>query len=342
MESVVRGHRVQPLAEILAEEFRDRGYKDDLATLIGQRSNKETETWIGELTLAQLGVPPNGALFAKKSVGAVFGLVLENGEPSVLKLFNRSFTVAELTAMHRCLATVAAHGFPVPRQRSEIFEADDGVFGCFFGYLDGKHRDPHEPPVRRELSRSLAELNELLCRLDPAGLPAAPGRLDTLWPPAQRIWELREVDDPDMRFIEAQARIAQATLKKSKLPRVVTHLDWCAKNIRFRDDAVCAVYDSDSLHGASEAECVGRAAAQFTAQWDIPALLTPTPSEAHAFVDEYQAARGRKFSRAERAVAAASAHYLVAQVARSELLSGVPEADNYRGLLGSYDSQPLL
>jgi len=342
MESVVRGRRVQPLAEILAEEFRDRGYKDDLATLIGQRSNRETEAWVQELTLNHLGVQPSGALFAKKSVGAVIGLVLENGELSVLKLFNRCFTLAELTAMHRCLATVAAHGFPVPRQRSEIFEADEGVFGCFFGYLDGKHRDPHEPPVRRELARSLAELNELLSRLDPAGLPLAPSQLTTLWPPAQRIWELREVDDEDMRFIEAQARAAQVVLKKSKLPRVVTHLDWGVKNIRFRDDAVCAVYDSDSLHGASEAECVGRAAALFTAQWDIPARLTPAPSEAKAFVEEYQAARGRKFSRAERAVSAAAARYLVAQVARLELLSGVPEADNYRGLLRNYDAEPLL
>ncbi|MBD1848238.1 hypothetical protein H6F89_33805 [Cyanobacteria bacterium FACHB-63] len=36
------------------------------------------------------------------------------------------------------------------------------------------------------------------------------------------------------------------------------------------------VYDWDSLCAASEAEMVGRAAAQFTAQWDIPAPLTPS------------------------------------------------------------------
>ena len=46
--------------------------------------------------------------------------------------------------------------------------------------------------------------------------------------------------------------------------------------------------------------------------------------------------------RAERAVTAAAARYLVAQVARLELLSGVPEADNYRGLLQNYASEPLL
>jgi len=342
MESVVRGYRVQPLAEILAEEFRERRYQDDLASLIGERSHGETAAWVEELTMAQLGVRSSGALFAKKSVGAVFGIVLESGEPAVLKLFNRSYAVSELVAMHQCLAGAAAHGFPVARQRSEIFQAADGVFGAFFAYLDGRQRDAHEPPVRRELARSLAELNGLLAPLDTTGLPVAPGRQEALWPPAQRIWELRELDNEDTRFIDAHARAAQLELKKSKLARAATHLDWGVKNIRFRDDAVCAVYDSDSLHAASEAESVGRAAAQFTAQWDIPALLTPTPNEARAFVDEYQAARGRKLSRAERTVAAAAARYLVASVARLELLSGVPEADNYRGLLRNYDSQPLL
>jgi hypothetical protein len=174
------------------------------------------------------------------------------------------------------------------------------------------------------------------------GLPLAPGRQDALWPPPQRVWERAEHEDDDTRFIDAHARVAQAVLKKSKLARQPAHLDWGVKNIRFRDDAVCAVYDSDSIYAASEAECVGRAAAQFTAQWSIPALLTPTPKEARAFVEEYQTARGRKLSRAERTVAAAAARYVVAHIARLELLSGVPEADNYRGLLRNYDDQPLL
>jgi hypothetical protein len=342
MDSVVRGYRVRPLAEILAEEFRDPAYRKDFASIVGDRDYAEIENWIGELTQAELGVSTTGALFAKKSVGAVFALVLESGELAVLKLFNRSIRADELAAMHRCLATAVAHGFPVPRQRSEIFDAGDGISAAYYAYVDGDQRDAHEPAVRRELARALAELNVLLAPLDTTGLPPAPGRQESLWPPPQRIWEAREVDDEDARFIDEHGRAAQLVLKKSKLPRIASHLDWGAKNIRFRDDAVCAVYDSDSVHAASEAECVGRAAAQFTAQWDIPALLTPTPKEAHAFVDEYQTARGRKFSKAERAVAAASARYLVAQVARSELLSGVPEADNYRGLLRTYDAHPLL
>jgi hypothetical protein len=198
------------------------------------------------------------------------------------------------------------------------------------------------PSVRRELARSLAELTALLAPLDANELPLAPTRLDSLWPPPQRIWDRRDLENDDTRFIDEHAQAAQGAIKKSKLSRVAAHLDWGVKNVRFRDDTVCAVYDWDSLHAASEAECAGRAAAQFTAQWDIPALLTPTPDEAKAFLEEYQNARGKRFSRAERMVAAASARYLVAQVARFELCRGIPEGDNFRGLLRDYESEPLL
>src|SRR5450432_2935887 len=186
MEAVVRGRRVQPLAEILAEEFRDRAYKSDLATLVGDRSYEEIERWLEELTLAQLGARCGGGLFAMKSVGAVFGIVLENGEPAVLKLFNQSYTQSQLSAAHRCMASAAAQGFPAPRLRSELFEASPGIWGAFYAYLDGDQRDAHMPVVRRELARSLAELTALLAPLDASELPLTPTRLESLWPPPQR------------------------------------------------------------------------------------------------------------------------------------------------------------
>jgi hypothetical protein len=342
MEAVLRGRRVQPLAEILADEFRDRAYKSDLATLVGDRSNEEIERWVEELTLSQLGVRYSGGLFATKSASAVFGIVLESGEPAVLKLFNQTLSQTQLAAMHRCMTSAAAQGYPVPRLRSELFEASADVWGSFYAYLDGDQRDAHLPVVRRELARSLAELTALLAPVDATDLPLTPTRLDSLWPPAQRIRDRVDLENDDTRFIDRHAALAQRAIKKSKLPRVAAHLDWGVKNVRFRDDTVCAVYDWDSLHAASEAECAGRAAAQFTAQWDIPALLTPTPDEAKAFFEEYQNARGKRFSRAERTVAAAAARYLVAHVARLELATGIPEGDNFRGLLRDYDRAPLL
>ncbi|HEX3777737.1 MAG TPA: phosphotransferase [Polyangiaceae bacterium] len=342
MDAVVRGRRVQPLAEILAEEFRERAYRNDLNALVGEHTYEELAAFIEELTLTHLGVRPSGALFATKSVGAVFCVVLESGEPAILKLFNSTYSHAELSAVHRCMALATAQGFPAPRLRSELFQATERVWGIFYAYLDGDQRDAHEPAVRRELARGLAELCTLLAPVDASELPLTPTRLDTLWPAPHRSWDHSALDGEDASFIDQQAATAQRAIKKSKLRRIAAHLDWGVKNARFRDDTLCAVYDWDSLHSASEAECAGRAAAQFTAQWEIPTLLTPTPDEARAFLDEYQAARGKRFSRAERAVAAAGARYLVAHVARSELAMGIPEGDNFRGLLRNYDDSPLL
>ena len=342
MDTVVRGRRVVPLSTILAQEFRDPTYRSDLLALVGDLADDAIEHWVAELTFAHLGVRPTGALYALKSVGAVFCLVLEHGELAVLKMFNRASTLRELTSMHECMLAASAHGFPVPRLRSELFEATPGVWAVFYTFIDGYQRDAHEPAVRRELARSLAELASVLAPLDASALPPSPTRLDTLWPAPHRVWDQRALDSDESRLCDRHASEAQAVIKKSKLQRSAMHLDWGVKNVRFRDDRIAAVYDWDSLHQASEAECAGRAAAQFTAQWEIPALLTPTPEEAKAFLDEYQAARGKKFSRAERAIAAASARYLVAHVARQELASGVPLGDNYRGLLQGYDDDPLL
>lgn len=342
MDAVVRGRRVMPLSTILAQEFRDPEYRRDLAPLVGDRTNDAIEHWVDELTFAHLGMHPSGALFAQKSVGAVFCLVLERGELAVLKLLDPRHSLRALTCVHECMLAASAHGFPVPRLRSELFEPTPGVWAAFYAFIDGDQRDAHEPAVRRELARSLAELSAVLAPIDASALAITQAGLEPLWPTPYRVWEPRELDGEEAQLCDRHASEARAVIKKSKLPRSAMHMDWGVKNTRFHDNRLAAVYDWDSLHLASEAECAGTAAASFTAQWEIPALLTPTPDEAKAFMDEYQAARGKKFSRAERAVAAAAARYLVAYIARQELTSGVPLGDNYRGLLQAYDDDPLL
>jgi hypothetical protein len=105
---------------------------------------------------------------------------------------------------------------------------------------------------------------------------------------------------------------------------------------------VCAVLDWDSLAAASEPDLVGRAAAFFTAQWELPVRLTPSRGEARAFVDEYEAARGRRFSATERTVLSAAADYAVAQVARLQHAAGEQRADSYVELLRDCTGEPLL
>jgi hypothetical protein len=309
-----------PLEELIAREHEGE-YREDLATITGPRSDAEIARWVEALVARELGETVRGGLFAGKSVGAVFGLELASGERVVLKLFHPMMEASGLEAAQRCLELVVGRGFPAPSPRSPLFRADEAITGGFYAFADGDLRDGHDPSVRRELARSLAELAALLEDVDPEGLPLAPTRAEALWPPPHRSF-VRLADDPSALWIDEIGQRARAVVRSTPLPLRPAHLDWGVKNARFRGERVCAVFDWDSLHAASEAEVVGRASAEFTAQWDFPARLTPTADESAAFVEEYQAARGRSFSLDELRVVSASGDYLVAQVARQAHAEG--------------------
>jgi hypothetical protein len=203
-------------------------------------------------------------------------------------------------------------------------------------------RNPHEPTVRQELAQVLAELTNILQHEDTSELPLAPTRESSLWPPPHRCY-LKLDETPESKWVDDIARQAQSVIQAQDAPLLPAHLDWGAKNCRFDEDRICVVYDWDSLYAASEAEMVGRAAAQFTAQWGIPAPQTPSLKEARHFVCEYENARGRKFSQNERAVLAAGADYIMAHIARQAMAAGTPpEKDGFLALLQKWGSGMLF
>ena len=324
---------MQSLAAAIANEFAEPAYRADLGTIVGARSDDELAAWIGELCRERLGSDVEGARFAAKSVGAVFGLVLADGAAVVLKLFPPTFVESELRAIERCIAELVAAGFPMPRPLGPLFQAG-AVWAAFSELVDGRVLDAHEPAMRCTLAEMLAELARLA--LDPRDLPLVATRRTTLWGAPHRLG--LDYARPGGAWIDARASAAQRIARSMALPEIAAHSDWSTKNALFRDGRLCAILDWDSLERASEAEMVGRAAAEFTAQWEFPAALAPTREEATAFVREYEAARGRAFTGDERAVVNAAADYLVAQVARQEL-----GADGeYERLLRATEDAPLI
>jgi hypothetical protein len=102
-------------------------------------------------------------------------------------------------------------------------------------------------------------------------------------------------------------------------PPIAGHSDWSGKHFRFRDHAITAIYDWDSLAIRSEAALVGVAAMSYTTQFDLPGVpRAPRPDEMSAFIDEYSAARETPLSRAERGQVAAHGLLLAAYTARCE------------------------
>jgi hypothetical protein len=326
------------LAATILTEFHDEAYRADLASVVGPRSVEGLAAWIDELCRVQLAERVVRARFACKSVGAVFGLVLTDGRSVVLKLFPASIDAAALHAIERCHAHVVAAGFPAPRQLVPLFHSD-GVWGAFYELIDGEVLDAHRPDVRRTLAEALAELARVTSTLAFADLPPAPTRAATRWGTPHRFG--MDLELPGGEWIDARADRARRTIAELALPLCAAHLDWGSKNALFQHGRLHAMLDWDSLMQASEAEMVGRAAAQFTAQWDMPARLTPTPAEATAFVREYEHACGRRFTPVEQRAANASADYLMAQVARQEH-GAPPRSDDYRALLRETATMPLI
>ena len=324
---------MQSLADALAKEYAEPAYRADLGTIVGARSDDELVAWIDELCRERLGSDVVGARFTSKSVGAVFGLVLADRSEVVLKLFPPLFAESELRAIERCTTDFVAAGIPMPRPLGPLFQTN-GVWAAFSELVDGLVLDAHEPVVRRALAEMLAELARL--SLDPRDLPLVATRRPTLWGAPHR--PSIDYARTGGAWVDARATTAQRIARSVTLPQLAAHSDWSTKNALFRDGKLCAILDWDSLECASEAEMVGRAAAEFTAQWSFPAPLTPTREEATAFVREYEAARGRAFTADEQLVVNAAADYLMAQVARQEL--GTDGA--FQRLLRATDGAPLI
>jgi len=84
-------------------------------------------------------------------------------------------------------------------------------------------------------------------------------------------------------------------LASSTSPLIVGHADWYTGNLRWRGEDLYAAWDWDSLIAASEPAIAGLAAAVYPAH---DPGTEATTEESQAFLDAYQAARGR-FSDAE-------------------------------------------
>lgn len=328
------------LAEVLATEFAGE-YRDDLSTITGHLSDLEIAALVDDCARTNLRCAPERALFAEKSVGFVVGLELEDGDQVVLKLFHPDLQLPHLEAIHRCLAYLTRSGFPTTPQRGELFATPHAQLGAFYSLISGDLHTGHEPPVRLQLATLLARMASVLRELDCVGLPDAPGHQEQLWQASNRSF-LSTAATSEFRWIDDIGASAQRTLKAASLPLQPAHMDWGVKNSRFHAGDVVVVYDWDSLCCASEAEMVGRAAAQFTAQWQLPAGLVPSSTEALAFVREYEAAARRPFDPDEWQVLRASAEYLTAQVARLEAAHPQPPTDGFLARLRRLGDDPIL
>jgi hypothetical protein len=280
---------------------------------------------------AVLGAGVVSSTFAEKSVGIVVGLRVDDGRDVVVKAHQPWYRAFEqVAACVRIQTALHAAGFPAPRPLAGPVAAPSGP-GCltFEEYVDGDLADAHEPSVRGSMASGLAELVRLAA-------PHASRDLANRWWDwfAGPLWPrphstLFDFSLPSGAWIDGLGERARSRLTGWPGEPVAGHGDWSVKNLRFHDGRIAAVYDWDSLCLLPEVCIAAAGAVHFPATWYLPVPKAPTIEEMEAFLAEYEAARGRAFTTAERYAFDAATVYAMGYTARCEHRPG-PEGEFQR------------
>jgi Phosphotransferase enzyme family len=253
-----------------------------------------------------------------------------------LKAWTPATPLALLRDAHEVQSFLAARGFPCPGVLVGPRPFGAGHAAIHEHRSEGSLANASAPPLRAAMASALARLIAMAAPLHDLpdlrrGLPR-----DTVWPaPHNALFDF-EATRQGAEWIEAIALASRQILLAATGPAVVGHWDWSARNMRFRDDEVCVVYDWDSAGVDLEAVFVGKTAIAYPLTWYGEPEPFPPPEAAAAFVHDYELARGRPVDAAERRVIAAAATYALTYTARCEHAidpAGESEAGTARAML---------
>jgi hypothetical protein len=333
------------VADVIAahlEEWRPGPAHVELA-IFGTDDPAAIAAMLDQFCRQHLGAATEGALFHQSSIGSVTGLVLSRGRQVVVKGQQPERPAALLAELVRVQRYLGARGLfatpvlcgPAPLGHGQaIVEA----------FVDaGASADAHDPPVRRALVRSLFQIVSA-CRplVGQAALPAhlfSTAPAGELWPrPHSRLFDFAATA-AGAAWIDGVAAAAREQRTPSG-DQVIGHGDWRGEHLRLAGGQVAAAFDWDSLVCEPEAALVGMTAHAFTADWSrSDRRQAPTLEEARALVADWEQARGRPFTSAERRLCGAAFAYAVAYTARCGYAVAGDERDRpgtFQHLLAQY------
>jgi hypothetical protein len=266
------------------------------------------------------------------SVGAGFGIALDDGRSVFMKVWPARVSRESLESVHVIQHALATQGFPAPRVllNPQPFMAG---YGSVMEWCDsGAQLDAHVALVRREMAASLARLIALAAPFASlSGLERLDYPTDGAFGKAHNVLFDFQATGRGAEWIDEIAIAAAHRAQAGPSRMVVGHRDWSMHNVRLHLDengapTMSVVYDWDSLVVARETDVVGVAAAIYPVTWDLEIVPRfPTRDEMLAFVAEYEQAAGRRFSAEESDRIGAAATYVLAYIARCEHCHGNPE-----------------
>lgn len=331
---------MEPIADVVA-----RGMASGLTVVernvFGTADAERIALLLERFCARHLGTPPIGGHFYGSSVGCVIGLALESGHDVVVKAYQRRWRAPFLSAVQDVQRAVADGGLPCPRPLAPPapltpLTPDLGTIAMVESWLpDPGMRVLGSPRERRVSAGGLARQISLCDDLSPAvcttlrdhPLRTPAGALYT--EPHSPLFDFAATSG-GAQWIDAIAARAAAARDADTTRFVVGHTDWSARNVRFDEERLLAVYDWDSAACVAESTAVGQAAITWRVTAEPGASAFPTADEVAAYVRDYEEAVGRALTEQQWAAAGAAAAFTLAYTARCEHAleaSGIDRAD---------------
>jgi Phosphotransferase enzyme family len=290
---------------------------------------------IDAFCVRHLGAPVARGLFHQSSIGSVTGVALADGRRLVIKAHQPERPFELLQEIARIQSYLADRSVFAPKIVAGPLPLGHG-HAIVETYIDaGDTADAHRPEIRRALARGLCTIVATCAPLVAstslqAALPTSAGA--PLWPtPHSKLFDF-DATARGAEWIDAVAMLARDRMTPVG-PLVIGHSDWRQEHIRFAGDTPIAAFDWDSLCCQSEPALLGIVAHAFCADWSGSGRRqAPTMEEARAFLAEYETARERRFTDAERRLCGASFAYSCAYTARCGHALGRDE----RGVDGTF------
>lgn len=310
--------------EVVAEGIRAGGLEATELSVFGTADPARITGIIDRFCQVHLGETPQGARFYASSVGCVIGLGLESGLDVVMKAYQPRWRRPFLEAVQQAQRCAASGGVPCPSPLLApvpVVEGDDT-----FAVVESWVPDPGMRALGSEAAlrvsavglarlisccRALEHPDALMdhpMRTSPAGLYGEPHSpvFDFERSSAGAEW----IDDVARRAADIRDRVGTRL--------VASHTDWSARNVRYDEERLLAVYDWDSMALVEESTAVGQAAMTWRVTSEPGGTDFPTSDEVFSYVAAYEDAAGRHFSAGERRAASAAAAYLLAYTSRCE------------------------
>jgi len=313
---------VTTIAETVAAQTTRWGVTAIEESVFGTGDATEIAAMVDQFCQRSLGSAAVEGHFYQSSVGCVVGLGLANGERIVLKAYQARWPKAFLDAVATVQRHLASLGFccATPRLAAQPLPGRPNLI-VTESWLDDPGMVPaHGRAAQRISATGLARQIELCRELgDVAGLGAHPQQelVDGLYPePHSPLFDFRATSD-GAEWIDQMARRAAVRRSADDGPKVIAHSDWCARNVRITD-RLAAVYDWDSLALATESTAVGQAAATWSVTSEEGGSEFPTATQLASYLEDYEAALGRRLSVTQWSAAGGAAASVLAYIARCE------------------------